>query len=235
VTAIDSITSGTGNGTSASWSHTCAAGATGMTIGVAVASSNNNCHSTSVKYNNVALSSVTSTSAVVSGNTMCGELWSLPSPTVGANTVSVTVNNAAKIAAMAVSVLGGSITSVVGSVVTLTGNSASPSLSAVASGSVNDLLLSFGCFRGADTIKVNSVGPNETSQGTIGVGTGGGSSEIALDTKAGNGSTTSMTFNLNTTSNGFVMLGVAAIDGGGGPPAGPTIGSYYYLRRRRML
>lgn len=235
-TSLDTSAGGNANfGTAASWSHTCSASATGLFVGVSAAQAQNQAHTTSVKYNGVAMSSITSGVNALSGNTCEGSLWYLANPTSGANTVSVTLSDSAHIAGLSASVIGGSTTSVPGAPQLATASAnATATVSSIANGS-SDLVIGFFAGRKPDTITINSIGPNETSLGTQGNGTGGASALASMDYKSGTGSTTSVTFNLSGTDT-WVTIGVAAIvaAGGGGGGGSTGTGSFFYFRRRRI-
>lgn len=224
--------------TSLSWSHTCSASASDLYVGVCSDCASGNAHVTGITYNGVALSSITS-SAIFSSNTITGELWHLSAPASGANTIAVTFNTGTRCAANGYSIIGGSATSAYGtpSMATAT-NSATATVSGIPSTGANDSVIGFVALRGGDTHPVSTVGPNETllSQCSNTGQSGSNCGLAGIDQQAGNGSTTSVTFNINGSTQ-WVVIGVAALaaaGGGGGGGGGSTgTGSFYYLRRRR--
>lgn len=218
-----------------SWSHTCSASATDLYVGIGLTTAAGDMRSTSVKYNNVAMSSVTTTALQFSGSTTEGELWHLANPTSGANTIAATFSGNCRAAGNGHSVLAASGSSAFGAVSIATGESASATVSGIVSAGASDLVLGFLATRKGDTATISSVGPNETLiSDTTATGTSGSLvAQGAMDTKAGNGSTTSASFNL-AASTSWVMIGVALLAAGaGGGGSGSSGVAYYTLRRRR--
>lgn len=212
--------------TSLSWSHTCTS-ATDLVVCVGHVDATSPTVVTGVTYNSVAMSSVTSQNNGLRGIS----LWSLSSPTAGANTVAVTWGAATRGVGGALSFTG---SNGVGAGAASINTSADMNVGAFAAGT-SDLGIVTACMAGGQTTNITGVDDTQTSQiSTVGKGSADGNTPLfGVQTVAGNGSTITMGIPTSA-SHGWAAAGVQvkAAAGGGGASSTGT-GSFFYFRRRR--
>lgn len=219
-------------GTTLSWSHTCAAGATDLFVGISTRDKNGSTPqiATGVTYNSVAL-----TSALTNANTNSeAEMWYLSTPTTGANTVAVTFANGTNVRGVAcgISFLG---SNGIGSTISSIGTSTNPNVGSltVPTGDLELMVFSMG---NGQTTSITGVDDGASSVvSTAGVSAGDSGTPllgVASHAGAGSGLTTGMD---TSASHAWAAVGVQvkAAAGGGGPPASTGTGSFFYFRRRR--
>ncbi len=227
-----SVVKGSGAGqASISWSHTVAASANGLVVGLgAVIANTGNRYATSVTYNGVAMSSLTSLGFNNSFSTSMAELWYLQNPATGANTVSVTLGGTgSRINGFGVSLIGASGVSATGAPSTMTAMSTAASLAGIAANGASDYLVAVTAM--ADGGNSLTLSGNTLSAWTK---TGSGAAD-AVDgvaaTQASGTSNTVVTASITASTNWVcAAVAVLATAAGGGAAAGSA---FYTYRRRR--
>lgn len=194
--AVDAVSTASGSGTGPfSWSHTCSG--SDRLLFVAVSHYHVSSTVSGVTYNSVAMT------AVPSGSTNNGQffvtLYYLIAPASGSNTVSVSTSAVYDIGVAAISFTGGHQTTPIGTAVTATGSSTTPSV--VASSAADEIVLDALTIVHSGTL---SVGADQTSRWNA--ATGNAFIKMAGSTEPGVASTT-MSWS-NSTSQDWAIVTV---------------------------
>jgi uncharacterized repeat protein (TIGR01451 family) len=203
VDSVSSANSPTRTATTFSWTHTVGAGNNRLlVVGISVMNAGSNSVN-SVTYGGVTLTRIGTRSISSGGSIYLTEMWSLTSPASGSATVVVNVNNAASIAAGAVSFAGVNLSQPLGSFVSASGTAGTATVDATTS--AGDMVLDTLTTPGNITF---TVGAGQTERWNASAG-GSASVRGKGGTEPAVGQTTTMSWSLN--QNRIFALGAVPV------------------------